>query len=64
MGSADRVEVHYARLPAVIGYEKRFHTAWVIFRPQTAFEIERYFKSLARASPELELNSLASSVPS
>jgi hypothetical protein len=28
IGSADRVQVHHARLIAVIGYEKRIHTAW------------------------------------
>ena len=29
IGSADRVQVHHARLLALLGYEKRFHTAWV-----------------------------------
>jgi hypothetical protein len=29
IGSADRVEVHHARLLELLGYEKRFHTAWV-----------------------------------
>jgi hypothetical protein len=29
IGSADRVEVHHARLLAVIGVRKRFYTAWV-----------------------------------
>jgi hypothetical protein len=33
IGSADRVQVHHARLIAVIGYEKRIHTAWVINGP-------------------------------
>src|SRR6476619_286578 len=29
IGSVDRVEVHHARLLAVIGVRKRFNTAWV-----------------------------------
>ena len=28
IGSADRVQVHHARLIAVIGVRKTFHTAW------------------------------------
>ena len=34
IGSADRVQVHHARLIAVIGYEKRIHTAWTRFGPR------------------------------
>src|SRR3984893_18421180 len=38
IGSDGRVEVHRARLLAVFGDEKRFHTAWVIFRLRAAFQ--------------------------
>lgn len=30
IGSADRVEALYARFLQLLGYEKRFHTAWVV----------------------------------
>ena len=35
IGSDGRVDVDYARLRAVLGEEKRFHTAWVISADST-----------------------------
>jgi hypothetical protein len=36
IGSAGHFEVHRARSLQLLGYEKRFHTAWVINGPRVA----------------------------